>query len=102
MIVYISGSITKNPNYKRDFKRGEVKMRNAHFTPVNPVKVMPVGLKSHDDYMRISLAWVEACDAIFLLSGWTTSEGAVKEYQHAKWKGKAILFEDGAEEGADL
>lgn len=98
MIVFLSGGITRNPNYKRDFRRAERKMVFAGFTPVNPVKVMScVPLSTHEDYMRISRAWIETCDAVYMLCGWTNSDGAVEEYRHAKTIGKSILFEDGAE-----
>ena len=97
-LVYISGGISKNPNYRRDFRRGEKKVRSCGFEPINPVKLIAsVPLRDHEDYMDISLAWLEKADAVYMLCGWTTSEGAMQEYRHAKLNNIPIFFEDGAE-----
>lgn len=102
MTVYLSGGISKNTNYIKDFKRAESKMNAARFEVINPVKVMgAVELPSHDDYMHIARAWVEVADSIFMICGWTKSEGAVEEYRHAKTLNKNILFEDGAERSCE-
>ena len=97
-LIYLSGGISKNPHYKKDFARGERKMRSAGFEVVNPVKLVAVvPLKSHDDYMDICKAWLDKADAIYMLCGWTASEGAMMEYRHAQIHDIPIHYEDGAE-----
>ena len=97
-LIYLSGGISKNPNYKADFRRAERKMRAAGFEVINPVTLISVvPLKSHRDYMDIALAWLKKADAVLMLCGWSTSEGAVEEYNTAKQKGIPVHFEDGAE-----
>jgi hypothetical protein len=97
-IIYLSGGITKNPNYRKDFRRAERKVRAAGFEPINPVTLIsPIPLPDHDAYMRISMAWLDEADAIYMMCGWSSSEGAQAEYNHARVKGIPILFEDGAE-----
>lgn len=97
-IIYLSGGITKNPNYRKDFKRAERKMRAAGFEVINPVTLIStVPLRSHQDYMDIALAWLKKADAVYMLCGWTTSEGAMIEHRVAKAKGIPIHYEDGAE-----
>lgn len=97
-LVYLSGGISKNPNYKRDFRRGEKKLRAAGFNVINPVTLIAsVPLPSHEDYMDISLAWLEKASAIYMLCGWSTSEGAQIEHKHARLNNIPIFYEDGAE-----
>lgn len=97
-LIYLSGGISKNPNYRRDFRRAERKMRAAGFNVINPAAIISIiPLKSHDDYMDISLVWLEKADAVYMLCGWSTSEGAVIEHNHAKIHNIPIFYEDGAE-----
>lgn len=97
-LVFISGGISKNPNFRKDFRRGEKKLRAAGFNVINPVTMIAsVELPTHEDYMDISLAWLDKAQAIYMLCGWSTSEGANIEYNHAKVKGIPVFFEDGAE-----
>lgn len=97
-LIYLSGGITKNANFKSDFRRAARKMRLAGFQPINPAELISViPLKSHEDYMDIALAWLDKADAIYMICGWSTSEGAVIEHERAFSKGIPILYEDGAE-----
>jgi len=97
-LIYLSGGISKNPHYKRDFARGERKMRSAGFDVINPAKIIAtVPLRSHEDYMDVSLAWLDKAQAVYMLCGWSTSEGAQIEHRHAQVKGIPVFYEDGAE-----
>lgn len=103
-LIYISGGITKNPHYKWDFSRGERKVTSMGFFPINPAKLIAtVPMETHSDYMDISIAWLEKAKAIYMLRGWSTSEGATKERMHAKLHGIPVFYEDGAErEGGEI
>ena len=97
-LVYISGGVSLNPNYKKDFRRGEKKMRAAGFEVINPVEIFKgFTLKDHDAYMAVCLPLLEQANHVFMLCGWTTSEGATIEHNHAKLKNISVMYEDGAE-----
>lgn len=67
-LVFISGGISKNPNFRKDFRRGEKKLRAAGFNVINPVTMITsVELPTHEDYMDISLAWLDKAQAIYAL-----------------------------------
>lgn len=100
MIIYLSGPIDKNVNRKRDFARAERKLKHSGFTVVNPLTVIPeLPFKNIDAHNKIARMWVEECDGIFMMCGWTASEECLLEYRHARTTHKSIMFEDGAEEG---
>lgn len=97
-LVYLSGGVSKNPNYRKDFKRGQTKMEKAGFAVINPVEIFKgFKLKDHDAYMKVCLPLLEQADHILMLCGWSTSEGAVAEHNHAKLHNISIMYEDGAE-----
>lgn len=97
-LIYLAGPISKNPNAFWDFAKEERKLRKAGFDIFNPARhVGCVKLPTHADYMDICIPWVDKADAIYMMRGWTTSEGAIEEYKHAFNAGKAILFAYGAE-----
>lgn len=80
--VYISGPITGNmENYKSEFGKAEQMIIDAGCIPLNPAK-LPLGLRERD-YMRISLAMLEAADLVVLLDGWVHSLGATSEQLYA-------------------
>lgn len=97
MKIYISGSISNNPNYKEDFERAEDyifnNMPNAEV--INPALVNGFLPKSttHEEYMRMSFCMLDMADAILMISNWKTSCGASQEYGYALAKDKIILFE---------
>lgn len=69
--IYISGPITGNPNYKEQFAAiSRMLAKDGHIV-IDP-SVETEGL-SPRDYMRISLARLEAADEILLLPGWKTA-----------------------------
>lgn len=102
-VVYLSGAITKNPNYILDFSRAESKLKEAikygeyDFTSIcNPALVnanLPKDFK-HKDYMRVCFAMMDCCDSIYMLKGWESSKGAKQELIYAKNKGMSIYYEN--------
>lgn len=94
MRVYLSGAISNNPKYKKQFKKAEKKLRKF-FDVINPAKVLD-GLPKNTEYnvyMDLSLAMLEHCDLIFMLHNWEHSNGAKIELERAKELGIHIEYE---------
>lgn len=90
--VYISGSITKNPNFIEDFKEAEEELAKAGYDVASPRllgEAMP-GAK-WGDYMKVSLAMLDCCNSIFMIDGWEKSKGATIEHDYAKAKGMHFI-----------
>ena len=91
MRVYISGPITGNPTYKRDFKIIEDLLVSQGHEVINPVKIAECyPYLKYGEYMKVDLALLEISDAIYMMDGWEESAGARLEYHYATtvWKDK--------------
>lgn len=94
MVVYLAGSISKRlDTYQYDFSDAETVFRGMGHIVLSPAW-MPVGLKSWEDYMKISCAMLEASDAVVFLEGWKESKGAKLEHKRAKELKKKIIYYD--------
>lgn len=92
MRVYISGAITGNDNYKEDFARAERELSAAGHEVINPVKLEDILPQlTYEEYMKLDLALLDVCDAIFMLYDWKKSRGANREYGYALAKGKMMM-----------
>ena len=95
MLIYISGKITGNENYKNDFLRAECWLKLNDYTPINPAKLDEALPKlTYQQLMAIDYKLIELCDAIFMLDGWQKSKGACAELSYAKSLGKKVLYQD--------
>lgn len=89
MFVYISGAITDNEDYEKQFMQAEKDLRRLGYNVVNPVSVgkrleRELGRKpTYDEYLEKDLAALKNCDAIYQLPGWEKSKGAKIEYNYA-------------------
>lgn len=88
MKVYIAGAITDNPNYKRDFKKAEEKLKAAGFAVINPVKNDGF---TYREYINMGLCELMHCDAIYLLKGYEESTGALLELNYAYSVGMTVI-----------
>ena len=91
--VYISGSITKDPDYRAHFARAEEKLRRQRLHVFNPAKNEADPNKTWKDYMKYDIWQLLACSAIYMLRGWRKSKGARLEYRIAKALDLVILQE---------
>lgn len=89
MILYLSGPITGIRDYKARFADAADQLREKGFTVISPAYA-PEGL-TNADYMRISLAQLEAADGIVLFGAWGSSRGAIIEALYAAYTGKQLF-----------
>ena len=93
MIIYISGPMRGRPDFNHPaFMEAEKRLKAKGHTVLNPAW-LPTDLKS-PDYAPIDMAMIDAADAVYMLTGWHVSEGAMCEKAYAKWREKTIIFED--------
>lgn len=104
MRVYISGPITGKPDFIERFAAAEEKLKKDGYEVFSPAKfytIMPPSA-TWEDYMKLSMAMLSLCDAIYMLSGWQWSRGAVKEYYMAEAEEKIVLHQNkGGEDGKE-
>ena len=91
MIIYLSGKITGDWDYKEKFRKKESVLICAGHAVLNPAK-LPEGMP-REKYMPICLAMLDSADAIYMIGDWQESEGARIEYKYAIYQGKAAYFE---------
>ena len=83
---YLSGSITKDPNYYEKFERF-AKLVPGHVN--NPIHFKPfLGVNFWVAYMITCLAEITKSDALYLIPDWKYSYGARIEYWFARLLGK--------------
>jgi nucleoside 2-deoxyribosyltransferase len=93
--VYLSGPITGVVDYKERFKETQRELWNMGCGFVmNPAEVMnhtPVDKMSRSEIMTICYALMQACDTIYLMDGWRTSQGCREELAWAKAHGMEVV-----------
>ena len=93
-MIYISGKITDNPNYKEEFAKAEEWLKERGEIPINPIKVKDIcDTSSYEQFMKIDYCLIDMCDALFMLRGWQDSKGALAEMCYAKSLGKDIIYQ---------
>jgi hypothetical protein len=94
-IVYLSGRVTGNENYKEDFACAEHFLKQTGYIVINPAELDEIaeGL-TYEQYMQICYRLVDVADIIFMVSGWQKSKGANAELSYAKSLGKEVKYQD--------
>ena len=88
--IYISGAISNNPDYKKQFTR-KYRELEKDYRVLTPLFINAD--LTWQEYMLIDLAMIDICDCIYMMKGWEKSKGAKEEYNYAKEKGLKIVLE---------
>lgn len=96
--IYISGPITHCAGYRKAFKRAETYLRHKGFHPVNPARFTLFGKslngRSWHVCMAVCLWHLLWCHSVYMLKGWTNSQGAKIERRVAILLNKRILYQN--------
>ena len=94
-IVYLSGRISGNDNYKKDFEKAYDFLNELGYVVLNPSNLDVVGNGlAYEKYLQICYRLVDVADIIFMVSGWQKSKGANAELSYAKSLGKKVMYQD--------
>ena len=88
-IVFISGKISGNPNYKEQFYKAEMELTEQGYIVLNPT-ALPVAMP-YEKLMSICFCMIDQADGVYFLDGWKNSPGSLREYAYARLKHKAIF-----------
>lgn len=87
--IYLSGPITGTKDYKSRFKWYQRQLEAQGHEVVNPAEINS-GLPdttTHAQYMAVSFALLDICDAIYIMPRSNESAGVKMEIEHAFFKG---------------
>lgn len=90
MKVFISGKITGDNLAYFKFKNMEKKLLEVGYTVINPY-VKDSKEWTYKEYIDMALDKLRMCDAIYLLEGWSDSNGAKFERAYAELVGLKIM-----------
>ena len=86
MKIYIAGKVTGDKRYRAKFREA-AKLLEAQGHVVLSPAILPAGL-TDGDYMRITLAMLEAADLAVFLPDYQESKGAMVEWAWCQRTGK--------------
>ena len=81
MIIYLSGKITGDPDYRNKFRKAEKSLKAMGHKVYNPC-VIP-DIFDWNAFIDIDLTILQYCNAIFMLDDWKESKGAQAEREEA-------------------
>lgn len=104
-VIYISGPMTGEPNYRNIFKKHEDALVSLGNKVFNPVYLSDYLIASH--HIDEKTAWTEEmrgfflkedikallqCDSIYMIPGWEFSRGATFEKEVAEKCGMKVIY----------
>ena len=99
MKVYIAGAITGHPCYRQQFMAAEWRLAEMGFSVMNPAWLCAYPAFEREDYLAVSRAMLERCDAVFLLPNWGGSAGVKSELRLAERRGMRVFDGETGEAG---
>ena len=90
MIVFISGKISGDENYREKFNRAERNLAALGYNILSPA-ILP-GWLEWPEAMGITCEMVRTANAICMLPDWRGSKGAATEKALAEELGKNVLY----------
>ncbi len=96
MKIYIAGKISGllKEEYLPKFEEAENELRAAGWEPVNPCKF---GIPEHTpsaEALKMCLPELDKCRAIYMLSDWRDSLGAIVEHSMAKHNQQDVYYQE--------
>lgn len=94
-VIYLSGKITGQNNYRELFEEAKKDAENKFpgATIINPAEISLPEICDWEDYMNICLRLLDKAGIIYLLDNWLESKGARKECATALKKGLRVYFQ---------
>ena len=104
MKIYIAGKITGCVSYRQQFMAVEWRLAEMGFSVMNPAWLYAYPAFEREDYLAVSRAMLERCEAVFLLPNWGGSAGVRQELRLAEKRGMRVFDGETGEPGcwADL
>lgn len=96
MNIYLSGSISNDPNFKEKFVLKAEELTSKGHNVYNPAQHPP--MFTWEQFMQLDLTALSFCDAIYLMNGWEQSKGAKIEHDAAKKLKLKIFYEEKTQE----
>lgn len=92
--VYISGKMSGVPNFnKPKFDEAKGFLKSMGYEVVSPADNGVVDSFEWSDYMRVDIALLMYCDAIYMLDDHEESKGAAIELQVARSVGLDVMYQ---------
>lgn len=94
MIGYISGPITGNPDYKKQFAWATRQLTRLGYDVINPAalnQVVPIEELTYETIMEIDMLLLSKADYLIQLPGWENSKGANRELGYAQATDKIVV-----------
>ncbi|KXB66164.1 hypothetical protein HMPREF3181_00909 [Parvimonas sp. KA00067] len=92
-VIYLSGKISGDKNYKEKFEKYKKKFTAEGYIVLNPAEIsLPEYSNSWYQYMMVCLNLLKNADIIFLLDDYKDSTGALIELEFAKKMNKTIWY----------
>lgn len=89
-IIFISGAISRDPNYRQKFAEAERKLAEQGYIVLNPTCLNPE--LPYESLMRICFSMIDEADELHMIGeDWKHSNGAWREYLYANAKGKKVV-----------